>query len=143
MQLDRAIHTSLIQKSFSHSYQSKHYMWFYNFLWLRITIIALVFQLIWYYSTTWVSNIGDLLLVLIFWFRILKCGWFCILGIIASNFLKIGNGWTIVEKCAPTVVSVGAHFSPQFLENCRSHSNVCNTLISSKKHAPIKFERDW
>ena len=34
-------------------------MWFYD-------IIALVFQLIWYYSISWVSNIGDLLLVLIF-----------------------------------------------------------------------------
>ena len=32
------------------------------------------------------------------------------LGIIASKFLKIGNGWAIVEKYAPTVVFVGAHF---------------------------------
>ena len=32
------------------------------------------------------------------------------LGIIASNFLKIGNGWTIVEKYATTVVDVGTHF---------------------------------
>ena len=113
------------------------------FLWFRITIIALVFQLIWHYSTSWVSNISDLLLALIFWFRIRKCGWLCMLGIITSNFLKIGNGWTIVEKYAPTVVSIGAHFFPQFLENYRSHSKACNTLISSKKHAPIKFERDW
>ena len=55
------------------------------------------------------------------------------LGVIVTNFLKIGNGWTIVEKYAPTLVSVGAHFFPQFLENCRSHSNACNSLISSKK----------
>ena len=27
----------------------------------------------------------------------------------------------------------------QFLENCRSQSDACNTLISSKKHAPITF----
>ena len=65
------------------------------------------------------------------------------LGIIASNFLKTGNGWAIVEKDAPAVVFVGAHFFPQFLENFRSHSNACSTLIFSKKHAPIKFEKDW
>ena len=64
------------------------------------------------------------------------------LGIIASNFLKIGNGWAIVEKYAPTVVFLGAHIFPQFLDNFRSHSNACSTLISSKEHAPIKFERD-
>ena len=39
------------------------------------------------------------------------------LGIIASNFLKTGNGRAIVEKDAPAVVFVGAHFFPQFLEN--------------------------
>ena len=65
------------------------------------------------------------------------------LGIIASNFLKTGNGWAIVEKDVPAVVFVGAHFFPQFLENFRSHSNACSTLISSKKHAIIKFEKDW
>ena len=47
-----------------------------------------------------------IVLVLIFWFRIIKCGWFCVLGIIARNFLKIGNGWAIVEKYATTVVYV-------------------------------------
>ena len=31
MQLDWVILTSLIQKILSHSYQSKHYMWFYDF----------------------------------------------------------------------------------------------------------------
>ena len=62
------------------------------------------------------------------------------LGIIASNFLKIGNGWTVVKKYATVVVYVGIQFFPQFLENSRSHSNACNTLISSKKHAPIKSE---
>ena len=65
------------------------------------------------------------------------------LGIIASNFLKTGNGWVVVEKDAPAVVFVGAHFFPQFLENFRSHSSACGTLTSSKKHAPIKFEKDW
>ena len=88
----------------SHSYQSKHHMYFNNSFWLRITIVALVLQLIWYYSTSWVSNIGDLELVLIFYFKITRCGWFSMLGIITSNFLKIGNGWTVVEKYATTVV---------------------------------------
>ena len=32
------------------------------------------------------------------------------LEIIASNFLKIGNGWAIVEKYATSVVYVGTHF---------------------------------
>ena len=90
-------------------------------------------QLIWCYTTSWVSNIGDLVLVLIFKFRILKCGSFWMLGIIVSNFRKIGNGWTIVEKYAPNVVLVGAHFFPQFLENVRSHSNASSTLIFSEK----------
>ena len=31
---------------------------------------------------------------------------------------------------------------PQFLENSRSYSNAYNNLFSSKKHAPIKWERD-
>ena len=30
MQLEWAVHTSLIQR-LSHSYQSKHHMWFYDF----------------------------------------------------------------------------------------------------------------
>ena len=55
------------------------------------------------------------------------------LGIIASNFLKIGNGSAIVEKYAPTVVLVEAHFFPHFLENFRSHSNASSTLILSRK----------
>ena len=58
------------------------------------------------------------------------------LGIIVTNFLKIGNGWAIAVKYAATVVYVRAHFFPQFLENSRSHSSAYN-LISSKKHAPI------
>ena len=70
------------------SYQSKQRTCFYDFLRHRITIVALVLHLIWYYSTSWVSNIGDLVLVLIFWSRIMKCGWLSILWIIASNFLK-------------------------------------------------------
>ena len=60
------------------------------------------------------------------------------LGVIASNFLKIGNGWAIVVKYATTVVYVGTHFFPQFLENSRSHSNAYNNLIPSEKHVPIK-----
>ena len=39
------------------------------------------------------------------------------LVIIASNFLKIGNGWAVVVKYAATVVYVGTPFFPQFLEN--------------------------
>ena len=53
------------------------------------------------------------------------------------------NGWAIVVKYAATVASVGTHTFPQFLENSRSHSNACNNLISSKKQALIKWERDW
>ena len=34
------------------------------------------------------------------------------LGIIASNVLKIKNGWKVVEKYATTVVYVGTHFFP-------------------------------
>ena len=64
------------------------------------------------------------------------------LGIILSNFLQIGNGWDGVEKYAPTVVYVGTYIFSYFSENSRSHGNACNTLISSKKHAPIKWERD-
>ena len=67
---------------------------------------------------------GDLVLVLIFWLGIIKCGWFFMLGIIASNLLKIGNGWAIVVKYATTVVYVGTQLFPQLLENSRSHSNV-------------------
>ena len=112
MLLDWVMHTSLIQKRLPRSYQSKCYMCFYGFLWLRITIVALVLRLIWYYSTSWVSIIGDLVIVLIFWFRIIKCGWFFMLGIITSNILKIGNGWAIVVKCATTAAYVGTHFFP-------------------------------
>ena len=111
-------------------------------MWLWITVVTLVLQLIWHYSTSWVSNTGDLVLVLNFWFRIIKCGWFFILGIIVSNFLKIGKGWAIAVKYATTVVYLGTHFFPQFLENSRSHSIAYN-VVSSKKHAPIKWERDW
>ena len=38
------------------------------------------------------------------------------LGIIASNFLKIENGWATAEKYAQIVVFIGAHFFPQFLD---------------------------
>ena len=63
------------------------------------------------------------------------------LGIIASNFLKIGNGWTVVKKYATVVVYVGIQFFPQFLENSRSHSNACNTLISSKKNTHLLIRK--
>ena len=66
-------------------------------------MIVLVLQLIWYYSTSWVGNIGDLVLALIFKFRILNCGWFRMLGVVPTNFLKIGNGWAMVKKYGPTV----------------------------------------
>ena len=85
-------------------------------------------HLIWYCSTSWVSNIGDLVLLLIFWLRIIMCGW---LWVITSNFLKIKNGWAVVVKYATTVVYVGTHCFPQFLENSRSHSNAYNNVISS------------
>ena len=39
----------------------------------------------------------------------------------------------LVAKYATTVVYVGTHFFPQFLENSRSHSNAYN-LISSKNY---------
>ena len=52
------------------------------------------------------------------------------LGIMASNFLKIGNGWAIVVQYATTVVYIGTHVFLQSIENSRSHSNACN-LISS------------
>ena len=81
-----------------------------------------------YYNASWVSNIGNLVLVLIFWFRLIKCGWFCMLGIIARNFLKIGNGWAIVEKHPETLAYVGTHFFPQFLENSRSHTIVMHVV---------------
>ena len=55
------------------------------------------------------------------------------LGIITSNFLKILNGWTIVEEYATTLVHIGIHFFIQFVENSRFHNNACNTLIFSKK----------
>ena len=76
----------------------------------------------------------ELVLELIFWFQIIFWfqsvgGWFFMLGI---NFLKIGNGWAIVVKYATTVVYVGTHFFPEFLENSRSHSNAYNNIISSK-----------
>ena len=58
---------------------------------------------------------GDLVLALIFWLEIIRFGWSFMLAIIASNFLKIGNGWSIVVKYATTVVYVGTHFFPQFL----------------------------
>ena len=55
------------------------------------------------------------------------------LRIIASNFLMIENyGWAIIVKYTTTVVYVGTHFFPQFLENSRSRSNAYNNLISSK-----------
>ena len=96
----------------------------------------------WFGITALVELVGDLVSVLTFWFRTIKCGWFFMLGIIASNLLKIGNGWAIVVKYVTTVVYVGTHFFPPFLENSRSHSKAYN-LISSKKHAPIIWERDW
>ena len=65
------------------------------------------------------------------------------LGVITSNLLKIGNSWTIVEKYTTTLVDIGTHYFPQFLENSRSHSNAYDALIYSKKHTTIKWERDW
>ena len=136
------MHTSLIQRDFLIVINQSTICVFSIYLWIMITIVAFVLQLIWYYSTGWVSNIGDLVLVLIFWFRIIKYAWFYMLWIIASNFLKVGNSWAIVVKYTATVVYVGTHIFPQFLGNSRSHSNAYN-LIFSKNHASVKWERDW
>lgn len=114
-------------------------MCFTVFLWPRIIILALLLRLIWYYS--WVSNIGDLVSVKLFWFIITNCSWFCTLQII-SNLLKIRNGWTAVESYGTTLVHVGTHFLPQFLENSRPHFNACN-IIFSKNHKSIKWEKYW
>ena len=47
------------------------------------------------------------------------------LGIIASDFLKVENGWPVVVKYVTTVVYVGTPFFPQFLEKIsESHSNA-------------------
>ena len=141
MLLNWAIHTSLKHRNVIVINQSTICV-LVAFLWLRITTVLLVLQLIWYYSTSWVSNIIDLVLILIFWFRIIKFGWLFMLGIMASNFLKIGNGWAIAIQYATTVVYIGTHAFLQSIENSRSHSNAYN-LISSKKHASIKWKRDW
>ena len=55
------------------------------------------------------------------------------LGIIASNFLKIKNGWTVVQKYTTSIVYLGTHFFPQFLEKYIPHFNECNILISLKE----------
>ena len=39
----------------------------------------------------------------------------------------------MVVKYAATVVYLRNHFFPQFIQNSRSHSNVYNNLIFSKK----------
>ena len=49
------------------------------------------------------------------------------MGFIASNFLKMGNGCIIVEKYTTIVAYVTSHFFLQFLENYRSDSNAYNT----------------
>ena len=48
---------------------------------------------------------------------------------------------SIVEKYAPTVVFVGAHYFPQFLENFRSRSNACSTLIHRKNAHLLNLKR--
>ena len=90
MLLDWAIHASLIEKRLSLIVINQRAICvFKNFC--GPGLLASVLQLIWYYSTSWVSNIGDLVLELSFWFRIINCRLFFMLGIITSNFLKIGN----------------------------------------------------
>ena len=49
-----------------------------------------------------------------------------------NYFLKIKNGWTVIKKYATTLVYVGTHFFPQFLENPRPHFNACNITLSKK-----------
>ena len=73
------------------------------------------------------------------------------LGITARNFLKIGNSWALVEKHATTLVYVGTHFFPQFLENSRSHTIIMhvvpwfprkNTNLLNKKGTDDSMEND-
>ena len=45
MLLDWTIHTSLIQKRLSYSYQSKHHM-FLRFLWFLITYVSVTVDLV-------------------------------------------------------------------------------------------------
>ena len=37
---------------------------------------------------------------------------------------------------------IETHFFPDFLANSRPHFNAYNTLIFSKKHASIKWEKN-
>ena len=60
------MHTSLIEKRSSHSYQSNHHISFNGFFVTQDYYNVLLLQLVWYYSTSLVSNIADLILVLIF-----------------------------------------------------------------------------
>ena len=129
-------------KRLSHSYKSKHHIWYYYSFVAQDYCNCVSATVDFVFSTSWVSNIGVLVLVLFSKFIIIKCGGFWMLQVIANNFLKIGNSWAIVKKYAPNAVFVGAHFFPQFLENVRFRSYACSTFISSKKHAP-KFEKDW
>ena len=52
MELDWALHTSLIQKRLSHSYQSKHHRSFYDFFVTQDYYSSLVLQLILHYSNS-------------------------------------------------------------------------------------------
>ena len=74
MQLDWEMHEPLVQKHFLLIINQSTACVFTVFSGLRINMVVLVLKLIWYYSTSWVSNIGDLVSVLIFWFRILSAG---------------------------------------------------------------------
>ena len=67
MLLDWVIHTWLIQKILSHGYQSKHHMRFYNFSVTQdyYSCVSVKFDLV--CSTSWVGNIGDLVLTLTFY----------------------------------------------------------------------------
>ena len=58
MQFDWAMQTSLIQKRLS--YLSIKALCFYGLFVVKIITVALVLELIWYYSTSCISNIGDL-----------------------------------------------------------------------------------
>ena len=51
MQLDWAIHASLIQKRISHSYQSKHYMWLCDFVaqdYYNVTVVLHCVSVNWF-----------------------------------------------------------------------------------------------
>ena len=73
-QLHWTIHNPYYKRGFLTIINQRTIGVFTIFLWLRIIIVALVLQWIWYYNTSWVSNIDDLVLVLTFYSKLLSVG---------------------------------------------------------------------